>query len=180
MMSLCDHEVRGRSVLVRVGHQFLIPWIRSHRMRTKSRAYMAITYSCVILVTSFDAISKNNLLCCGSVSVTRAVFWLHVSSGSGHVASFNATSTCGISNLPPLMLYPKKQSNCGVSDSSIAMLLYSMLHSKRKRKSSKPVGHWYACHNQPASLVRCFYAGQCQSMTKQALVGYGGCYIIRT
>ena len=51
MMSWWNCEVMEWSVLVRVGHPFLIPQIRSHRMRTKPRAHMAIAYSCVILVT---------------------------------------------------------------------------------------------------------------------------------
>ncbi len=50
MMSLCKCEVKERSVLVRVGHLFLILWIRSHRMRTKPRAHTATINSCVILV----------------------------------------------------------------------------------------------------------------------------------
>ena len=45
-----DELARERSVLVRVGHLFLIPWIRSHRMRRKPRAHMAIAYAHVILV----------------------------------------------------------------------------------------------------------------------------------
>jgi len=36
--------------LVRVSHPFLILQIRSHRMRTKPRAHMAVAYSHVILV----------------------------------------------------------------------------------------------------------------------------------
>jgi len=51
MMSLCDCEVKEWSVLVRVGCPFLIPRIRSHRMRTKPRAHTAIIHSCVILVS---------------------------------------------------------------------------------------------------------------------------------
>jgi len=39
------------SVLVRVGHPFLIPQTRPHRMRTKPRAHTAIINSCVILVS---------------------------------------------------------------------------------------------------------------------------------
>jgi len=42
--------VKGRSVLVMVGCPFLIPWISSHRMRTKPRAHTVIVNSCVILV----------------------------------------------------------------------------------------------------------------------------------
>ena len=47
-------EVMRQSVLVRVGGLFLIPWMRSHRMRTKPRAHTAIVHSCVILVTKHN------------------------------------------------------------------------------------------------------------------------------
>jgi len=50
VMSLCECEVEEESVLVRVGCLFLIPLKRSHKMRTKPRAHMAIAYSHMILV----------------------------------------------------------------------------------------------------------------------------------
>jgi len=61
MISLCDCEVRGWSALVRVGCPFLVPQIRSHRMRTKLRAHTAIIHSCVILVT-YLTISDNHII----------------------------------------------------------------------------------------------------------------------
>jgi len=63
MMSLCECEVKERSVLVRVSHPFLIPRIRSHRMRTKPRAHTAIVHSCVILVNQQSQLCSNGHKC---------------------------------------------------------------------------------------------------------------------
>jgi len=49
------------SVLVRVtSHPFMIPQIRSHRMRTKPRAHTVIINSCVILVNEKGVVASSS------------------------------------------------------------------------------------------------------------------------
>jgi len=92
MMSLCNCEVKERSVLVRVGHLFLIPQIRSHRMRAKPRAHTAIINSCVILVILSEQLAPFLLL---SITANIQVVVVH---GIQHLIIPLVQTHCSLKN----------------------------------------------------------------------------------